>query len=530
MHAFDLERLAGRQLCARRARAGERIRTLDGEDRAARRGHARHRRRRRAAGHRRRDGRRRLGGLGRHPPDRVRERVLPARERPAHQPPPRPQDGGLVALRARHRHQRAGRGPRARVRAARADRRRSPYGRRHRRLPGTARPRRDPASPRPDRPPAGRRRGRLRGRAHLRGPWVRRGGRPGRLARPRADDARGRAAGGGPHRRSGAPPWVRSRAANLPGAARHLAAPRAAHRAEEPAAPRAHRRRVLGSRHLVVHRRVRRRAVRRSRRAAGPAGVSAVGEVRGAAPVTAARPGRERGAQPAPRQARRQAVRDRRVRVAHPRRAAPHRLCPDRGRAWPNTGAAATGSSTSSTPGAWSNASARRCGCRSPSPRRQARSCSRAAPRPALPVARNWASSASCCRPWRKPEGSQAATRSTSRSSTSTPSSGWFRTATRSSRPWPASPRSCATSRSSSPNACAPSRCARPSAAPRPRRWPRCASSTATRARASLRVRYSLSLRLTFRSPERTLTDVDVQAAMGGIMEALAREHQAVQR
>jgi phenylalanyl-tRNA synthetase beta chain len=34
MHAFDLERLAGRQLRARRARAGERIRTLDGEDRA----------------------------------------------------------------------------------------------------------------------------------------------------------------------------------------------------------------------------------------------------------------------------------------------------------------------------------------------------------------------------------------------------------------------------------------------------------------------------------------------------------------
>jgi phenylalanyl-tRNA synthetase beta chain len=41
---------------------------------------------------------------------------------------------------------------------------------------------------------------------------------------------------------------------------------------------------------------------------------------------------------------------------------------------------------------------------------------------------------------------------------------------------------------------------------------------------------YSLSLRLTFRSPERTLTDVDVHAAMGGIMEALARERQAVQR
>ena len=41
---------------------------------------------------------------------------------------------------------------------------------------------------------------------------------------------------------------------------------------------------------------------------------------------------------------------------------------------------------------------------------------------------------------------------------------------------------------------------------------------------------YSLSLRLTFRSADRTLTDADVQGAMGGIMEALAREHQAVQR
>jgi len=42
--------------------------------------------------------------------------------------------------------------------------------------------------------------------------------------------------------------------------------------------------------------------------------------------------------------------------------------------------------------------------------------------------------------------------------------------------------------------------------------------------------RYSLSLRLTFRSPERTLTDADAQEAMERIMEALARQHQAVQR
>jgi phenylalanyl-tRNA synthetase beta chain len=42
--------------------------------------------------------------------------------------------------------------------------------------------------------------------------------------------------------------------------------------------------------------------------------------------------------------------------------------------------------------------------------------------------------------------------------------------------------------------------------------------------------RYSLSLRLTFRSPDRTLTDVEVQAAMARVMDALAREHRAVQR
>ena len=42
--------------------------------------------------------------------------------------------------------------------------------------------------------------------------------------------------------------------------------------------------------------------------------------------------------------------------------------------------------------------------------------------------------------------------------------------------------------------------------------------------------RYSLSLRLTFRAPDRTLTDADVQEAMERIMAALARELQAVQR
>ncbi len=42
--------------------------------------------------------------------------------------------------------------------------------------------------------------------------------------------------------------------------------------------------------------------------------------------------------------------------------------------------------------------------------------------------------------------------------------------------------------------------------------------------------RVSLSLRLTFRSPERTLTDSEVQKAMDAIIAALIKEHQAVQR
>ena len=42
--------------------------------------------------------------------------------------------------------------------------------------------------------------------------------------------------------------------------------------------------------------------------------------------------------------------------------------------------------------------------------------------------------------------------------------------------------------------------------------------------------RVSLSFRLTFQSPERTLTDDEVQAAMQRIIDALTRDLQAVQR
>ena len=42
--------------------------------------------------------------------------------------------------------------------------------------------------------------------------------------------------------------------------------------------------------------------------------------------------------------------------------------------------------------------------------------------------------------------------------------------------------------------------------------------------------RVSLSLRLTFQAPDRTLTDAEVQRAMDEIVDALARTHGAVQR
>jgi phenylalanyl-tRNA synthetase beta chain len=42
--------------------------------------------------------------------------------------------------------------------------------------------------------------------------------------------------------------------------------------------------------------------------------------------------------------------------------------------------------------------------------------------------------------------------------------------------------------------------------------------------------RVSLSYRLTFQAPDRTLTDTEVQRAMADIVLSLVREHGAVQR
>jgi phenylalanyl-tRNA synthetase beta chain len=40
----------------------------------------------------------------------------------------------------------------------------------------------------------------------------------------------------------------------------------------------------------------------------------------------------------------------------------------------------------------------------------------------------------------------------------------------------------------------------------------------------------SLSLRLTFRSSDRTLTDAEIQAAMESVLAALKEKHSAIQR
>ena len=40
----------------------------------------------------------------------------------------------------------------------------------------------------------------------------------------------------------------------------------------------------------------------------------------------------------------------------------------------------------------------------------------------------------------------------------------------------------------------------------------------------------SLSVRMTFQAPDRTLTDAEVQASVDAILAALARDHEAVQR
>ncbi len=120
MHAFDLERLAKRSIVVRRARPGERLKTLDGVERIARARHARHRRRRARERRRRRDGRSRLRDRAGDDAHRARERLLSSAVDPAHEQAAGPEDRSGDALRARRRRRRgADSASRARPRSSR---------------------------------------------------------------------------------------------------------------------------------------------------------------------------------------------------------------------------------------------------------------------------------------------------------------------------------------------------------------------------------------------------------------------------
>ena len=287
-------RPARRFACGARAPA-RRLTTLDGADAHARRDDARDRRPRTRRGHRRRDGRRGVGSLGRHDAHRARERVVPAGVGARDQPQARPQDRSVGAVRARRGHRR-----RRCARSRRALALLEQIG------AGTRRRRRRPTCIRASGRAAARRAAARAHLARLLGDAVPDGDverildaasasaltpAPDGWHVERAGLPRGRRARGRPHRGSRPPLGLRPDSRDVPGAAHGAAARRVAGVARDRArAAAALRRRPAGSR------------ARSRSSSATPAGAvraptddlvahrqPAVGEVRGAAPVAAAR-------------------------------------------------------------------------------------------------------------------------------------------------------------------------------------------------------------------------------------------------
>jgi phenylalanyl-tRNA synthetase beta chain len=103
LHAFDLDKLRGGRLIARRAAQGEAMTTLDGQARALAEGDLVIADAEGPVGRRGRDGRRGLGGHRRHHPRRAGVRPLPPRHRAPHRSPPGHPQRVLAPLRARRR-------------------------------------------------------------------------------------------------------------------------------------------------------------------------------------------------------------------------------------------------------------------------------------------------------------------------------------------------------------------------------------------------------------------------------------------
>ena len=449
-------------------------------------GDAGHRRRRCARRGGRRDGRRRLGGLA---VDDGRWCSRAPRFNPTvgapHQQGAGPQDRGQHAVRARRRSGAPGRGHGARVRAAAAAGRAA--GGHRDRLPSGAGRRRDrlQLATRAARRPAGVRRARRRGAADPAGAGLhgRRGGR--RLGRDRADQPRGRRARGGPDRRSGAAPWLRPGADAISRPGRAAAAERSPQCAGAASARRDDRRGLLRGDDVRLHRRSRGRAVR--------AGGDIVGIANPLSETFAVlRPSLVPGLLDGIGHNRRREQPDVRLfeigarfsRAAGERRAFAF--------AWtgaadpPHWSAPPVAGHASSTPRAWSSASAWRWAC----PRRSSRTT--AGWLVARPVRRR-------CRWRRQGSASWDAWRPRSPNTTAFPREdvvfvgeidldAAVRASAprrRASRRCPASRRCRATSRCWWTTRCRRRRCGRPFARRRPTRWCRCASSTAIRARAS---------------------------------------------